>query len=140
MVVPPLPDAIVRNTPIQVMSIVAMDAVPKDHNELIVARMEYLVSQVLFPLDVSHPHHAPLLLSPLPLSYSAWIPSFSPIPPILHLNLSQAGGGIDVVVLRGHSCLCPESNAPRIVHLDAPGGSVAGCNARPPPSPLCNGV
>jgi hypothetical protein len=117
-----------------------MDAVPKDRNELIVARMEDLVSQVLFPLDVSHPRRAPLLLAPLPLGYGAWIPSSSPPPPILHLDLSQVGGGINVVILRGHSCLCPEANAPRIVRLNAPGGSVAGCNAPPPPSPLCRGV
>jgi hypothetical protein len=99
MVVLPLPDAIVRNASIQVMSIVAMDAVPKDRNELIVTRMEYLASQVLFPLNVSHPHRAPLLLAPLPLSYGAWIPSSSPVPPILRLNLSQIGGGIDVIIL-----------------------------------------
>jgi hypothetical protein len=41
MIVPPLPDAIICNAPIQVTSIVVMDAVPKDRNEFIVARMDY---------------------------------------------------------------------------------------------------
>jgi hypothetical protein len=57
------------------------------------------------------------------------IPSSSPIPPILHLNLSRIGVGINVGILRGHSRLCATSNALRIVHLVVPGSSVAGCNA-----------
>jgi hypothetical protein len=117
-----------------------MNTVPKVRNELIVARMEDLASQVLFPLNVSHPHRSSLLLASLPVSNGAWIPSSSPIPPTLHLDLSQVGGDINVGILGVHSHLCVESNALGIVRLDVPGGSVAGSNARPPLSPLCHKV
>jgi hypothetical protein len=82
-IIPPLPDAVVSNAPIQVTPIVAMDRVAIDRTSLIVARMEELASQILFFLDIPNPHRPPP-----PLGVNTWIPPSSFVPLIYRLKLS----------------------------------------------------